>query len=126
MPKKYITLSEETSYKDLEPIFEEIYTRFLDETKQLRGKEDKTVRKMLLALNLRDLKENRKPQGYNRGEGTRLVFPIVDGPIEFYVEGSRKFEVGRVADSICGVLMFNGIEYRTGWDMPDRWDIRKI
>jgi len=123
MPKKYIKLSEETTYKDLAPIFEELYVMFLDKTRQLIDKEDEEARQTLVALNLRDLKRNKKPEGFNRGDGMRLVFPIIDGPIELYVRGSREHEVDNVTEIISGFLDLYKIENRTEWDMSNRWDI---
>ena len=77
-------LSKDTEYKDLETIFPDILRYILEENEHLQEPEDEEMREMFIELNMQDIRENRKPEGYNRKAKYRLIFP--EDSNEFYVK----------------------------------------
>ena len=70
-----------SDYKDLAPGFQDILMTVLEEADQVPEEEEFT---MILNLNLEDLNQNRKPEGYIRKARARIVFPL--DRKEFYVQ----------------------------------------
>ncbi len=111
----HIVFTKRTKYRDLVPIYDDLYMTFLEETNQLH--EEDEVNKMMVKLNLLDLEKNRKPEGHNRNCRTKMVFPISDKNIQFYISGSaRSSEVTRVTESISKLLKNEGIKHKVEWD----------
>ena len=113
----HIILDRGLQYKDLVPVYESMYEKFLDETHQ-RHDEEPEYDKMLLRTNMMDLERNRKPEGYNRLGKMRMVFPRKEaGPIEFYVyRQGRSTEVTKVTESISDFLRQKGVKHSVEWD----------
>ncbi len=112
----HIIFPKKMKYKDLVPIYRDLYMRFLQETEQLEEEEDRNW--MLVRLNLMDLEKNRKPEGHNRNCRTKLVFPIVNKDhIQFYVKGNtRSSEITKVTESLSKFLNENDIDHTVEWD----------
>ena len=71
---------------------------------------------VLIEENLRDLRNNRKPEGYNREGVMRMIFPI-SPQVEFYVYGRGKvLEVARVTEQISRVLQKYRLKHTIEWD----------
>lgn len=78
--------------------------------------EDLDGLEVLLEENLRDLRLNRKPEGYNREGSMRLIFPISDD-VEFYIYGRGKtVEVARVTEQVSRVLQKYRLKHTIEWD----------
>ncbi len=111
----HIRLGKRIQYKRLLPVYEEILTRFLEETGQMPENDPEYV-SVILEENLRDLRLNRKPEGYNREFGMRLIFPISDR-VEFYVYGrGRTTEVPRITEVLSRLLHEKKIKHEVDWD----------
>lgn len=101
-------LKGKTPYKDLAPVFPDILRLLLDETGQTPEEEE--ILQMLIDMNVADLEQNRKPEGYNRKGKVRLVFPM--DRKEFYIKTSfRNQDLSRISDGICSLLNSAGVKY---------------
>jgi hypothetical protein len=88
--------------------------KFLEESQQLP--EDPEIVEILVEENLRDLRKNRKPEGYNREGPMRLIFPI-SKHVEFYIYSRGKMvEVARVAEQLSRVLQKHRLKHTIEWD----------
>lgn len=111
----HIIFSKKTKYRDLAPVYTDLFMKFLQETGQ-EGEEDEYTN-MLVRTNLLDLEENRKPEGYNRMGSMRLIFPIKKGGTEFYVYRHQKStEVVRITESISRFLKAKDLDHKVEWD----------
>ncbi|MCK5548637.1 MAG: hypothetical protein KAI64_06455 [Thermoplasmata archaeon] len=111
----HIAFPKKIKFKDLIPAFRELLTKFLNETGQ--APEEKEILNLLIEENVRELKMNRKPEGYNRqGANTRLIFPISDR-VEFYVYGGAKsLEVMRITELLSRILNKKKLKHSVEWD----------
>lgn len=104
-----------TKWKDLHDAFSEMFELFLDETGQRN--DDEMFDQMLLKQNLRYLKKNQKPEGYNRNTRVRMVFPITDRSVEFYVyRTSSSDDIVRITNRLSECLKEHKLEHRVEWD----------
>ena len=111
----HIIFPKKMKYKDLVPIYKDLYMRFLTETEQVEEEEDRNH--MLVRLNLLDLENNRKPEGHNRNCRTKMIFPITNGNVQFYIKGNSKTsEVTKVTESISRLLSDNDVKHDVEWD----------
>ena len=81
---------------------------------------DPLLPEVLLDENLRDLKGNRKPVGYNRQDpfGLRLIFPLVDERrVELYfTKPTRCQEVVQITEHVSQMLRRRGIRHTVEYD----------
>jgi len=82
----HFVLGKGSDYKDLAPIFLEMFKMLLEEIEHVL--EDEGVLEMFIETNVSDLLKNRKPEGYNRKGRIRLVFPM--DRKEFYLKTYSK------------------------------------
>jgi len=110
-------------WKNLVPAFRPLFLKFLEVTQQVP--EDPEAVEVLIEENLRDLRKNRKPEGYNREGAMRLIFPI-SRAVEFYVYGRGKtIEVARVAEQLSRVLQKHRLKHTIEWDKLSLFAERK-
>lgn len=110
----HIVFDPEVRYADLEPLFRDFYSLFLEETDQTR--DDPEFFEILLEENLRALRRDRKPQGFNREGTMRMVFPLSDRK-EFYLYGEeRNADVPRVTKTLSQFLDDHGLKHALEWD----------
>jgi hypothetical protein len=110
----HIKFDKKVRWKNLVGAFRPLFLKFLEETQQLP--EDSESTEVLLEENLRDLRNNRKPEGYNRDGVMRMIFPISDR-VEFYLYGRGKtLEVARVTEQISRVLQKYRLKHTIEWD----------
>ncbi len=101
-------------FKDLESVYRELFTLFLEESDQTR--DDPEFMEIILEENLRDLRKDRKPEGFNREGAMRLIFPISDR-VEFYVYSrTTGLDVPRVAEALSQFLWKKGLKHELEWD----------
>jgi hypothetical protein len=111
----HIIFSKKMKYRDLVPIYRDLYMTFLKETEQVEEEEDRNW--MLVRLNLLDLEKNRKPEGHNRNCRTKMVFPISKGNVQFYIKGnSRSSEITKVTESLSKFLTEKDFDHTVEWD----------
>ncbi|HEY7587201.1 MAG TPA: hypothetical protein VIB49_00415 [Thermoplasmata archaeon] len=110
----HIKFDKKVKWKNLVSAFKPMFLKFLEETQQMP--EDPDNVEVLVEENLRDLKLNRKPEGYNRDGVMRMVFPISDA-VEFYIYGPGKtVEVARVTEQVSRVLQKYRLKHTIEWD----------
>lgn len=106
----------EVKYRDLLKVYPDLMTKFLEATKQLP--EEQELVRMVIRQDQRDLEKNRKPEGYNRQGKVRMIFPLTDGQVRFYIyRGSRSEEIGLVAEIISKLLAKRRLRHRIEWDL---------
>jgi len=110
----HIKFDKKVRWKNLGSAFRPLFLKFLEETQQLP--EDMESLDVLVEENLRDLRSNRKPEGYNREGVMRMMFPI-SNEVEFYVYGRGKaLEVARVTEALSRVLQKYRLKHTIEWD----------
>lgn len=110
----HVAFDDKVRYQDLEPVFRDLLALFLEESDQVR--EDPEFFEIIVEENLRDLRRDRKPEGFNREGPMRLIFPISDRK-EFYIYGKGKgVEVPRVTEAVSQFLRKKGLKHDVTWD----------
>lgn len=110
----HIKFDKKVKWKNLVPAFKPMFLKFLEETQQLP--EDMESVEVLVEENLRDLRLNRKPEGYNREGIMRMIFPL-SNDVEFYIYGRGKtVEVARVTEQVSRVLQKYRLKHTIEWD----------
>jgi hypothetical protein len=110
----HIKFDKKMKWKNLVPAFKPMFLKFMEETQQLP--EDLESVDVLVEENLRDLRLNRKPEGYNREGIMRMIFPI-SNDVEFYIYGRGKtVEVARVTEQVSRVLQKYRLKHTIEWD----------
>lgn len=103
------------TFRQLLPVFRPMFLKFLEETQQMP--EDPESLEVLLEENLRDLRRNRKPEGYNREGAMRLIFPISEKKIEMYLYSkTRTTDVPRVVEVVSRMLQKAKVKHAIEWD----------
>lgn len=104
----HFVLKGKMDYKDLAPVFPEILKVFLEEIDQMPEEED--IFQMYIELNMMDLENNRKPEGYNRKGKIRMIFP--SDRKEFYLKAfSKTTDLARITDKISAIMKSAGIKF---------------
>ena len=111
----HIVFDRKVTYKQLLPVFRPMFLKFLEETQQ--QPEDSESVDVVVEENLRDLRSNRKPEGYNREGAMRLLFPITEKRIEMYVYSkTRTTDVPRIVEMISRMLQKAKLKHAVEWD----------
>ena len=111
----HLVFDRKVTFRQLLPVFRPMFLKFLEETQQFP--EDPESLEVLLEENLRDLRRNRKPEGYNREGTMRLVFPITAKRIEMYVYSkTRTTDVPRVVEVMSRMLQKAKVKHAIEWD----------
>jgi hypothetical protein len=119
----HIIFPKKIKYKDLVPIYSDLYMKFLKETGQLEEEEERNY--MFIRLNLMDLEKNRKPEGHNRNCRTKMVFPITEKNVQFYIKGkARSYEITKVTECLSKFLNDNDIDHKVEWDRLTNYENR--
>ena len=119
----HIIFPKKIKYKDLVPIYSDLYMKFLKETGQIEEEEERNY--MFIRLNLMDLEKNRKPEGHNRNCRTKMVFPITENNVQFYIKGkARSSEITKVTESLSKFLNDNDIDHKVEWDRLTNYENR--
>src|SRR5437667_11244779 len=97
----HIKFDKKVKWKNIVSAFRPLFLKFLEETQQLP--EDMESVDVLIEENLRDLRNNRKPEGYNREGRMRMIVPI-SNEIEDYLYGrGQTIEVARVTEQLSRI-----------------------
>ena len=112
----HISFPKRIKYKDLARVFPDMMKIFLKESGQTP--EDEDLIRILIRSNVADLAANRKPEGYNRDNKLRLIFPIrKGGEVSFYIyRSSRSEEVARLTEALSAFLKHKGLPHKLEWD----------
>jgi hypothetical protein len=110
----HVRFDKKVRWKNLVPSFRPLFLKFLEETGQLP--DDMESIDVLIEENLRDLRSDRKPEGYNREGAMRMIFPISD-QVEFFLYSRGKvLEVARVTEQLSRVLQKYRLKHTIEWD----------
>ncbi len=110
----HIVFDRSVTWKKLVPAFRPMYLKFLEESEQMP--QDPEILMVLIEENLRDLKANRKPEGFNREGTMRMIFPISDRA-EFYLYSrSKPTDIARVTEQLSRVLQKYRLKHAVEWD----------
>jgi hypothetical protein len=116
----HILLDPKRSYTDLVKVYPEIHKRIVEMNRPFVREADPLLPEVLLDENLRDLKGDRKPIGYNRQDpfGLRLIFPLVDERrVEMYfTKPTRCQEVVQITEHVSQLLRRRGIKHTVEYD----------
>ena len=116
----HIILEGHRSYKDLTRVYPEIHRKVAEANRPFTKESEPLLPEVVLEENLRDLRSDRKPAGYNRQDafGLRLIFPIPeDGRPEFYfTKPARCQEVVHITEQVSQLLKRRGIRHSVEYD----------
>ncbi len=112
----HIVFRKKFRWIELEDVFPEILKAYMEETKIY----DEMLYKMSLRLNMIDIKNNRKPEGYNRDVKMKMIFPLkskMHPNPEFYIyRGSPSEEIYKLTNRISKILKDAGINHTVKWN----------
>jgi hypothetical protein len=116
----HIILDPKGHYVDLVRVYPEIQKRIVEANRPFVKEAEAAVPEVLLEENLRDLRADRKPSGYNRSDafGMRLVFPICDPrrPEFYFSKAMRTQEVVQITEQVSQLLRRRGIKHTVEYD----------
>ena len=117
----HFILKDGSDYKDLAPVFPDILKSVLIQADQVPEEEEFT---MILNLNMDDLEQNRKPEGYIRKARVRIVFPM--DRKEFYVQSysSKHVDLDKVKNSISSLLSAASVKFDVTEDDDIKFDLK--
>lgn len=117
----HFILKGKSDYKDLAPVFKDILQSVLENADQVPEEEEFT---MILQLNLDDLNQNRKPEGYIRKARVRIVFPL--DRKEFYIQSysPKVVSLGEIKEDVSNILSKAGIKYDVSEDDNIKFDLK--
>ena len=111
----HIKFKKGTKWKDLLKPFPGLFELFLDETAQRN--DDELFDAMLLKQNIKCLEKGQKPEGYNRNNRVRMIFPITDRTVEFYIYRSTGADdIVRITNRLSEYLKGKKLEHKVEWD----------
>ncbi len=111
-------------YKDLAEIYPDLFKTFLEETQQMP--EDPDLLEIWLQRDMNALNANKKPEGYLKQNAVKMVFPIRNDHVEFYIYNtSRNQIIPVVAEKLEKLLKKRGFKYTLKTDIMLRYSSSK-
>jgi hypothetical protein len=111
----HIKFKKGTKWKDLSRSYPGLFKLFLEETGQKN--DDELFDQMLLKQNIACLEKNQKPEGYNRNNRVRMVFPITDRGPELYIyRVAGGDDVVRITNRVSEYLSRHRLAHKVEWD----------
>lgn len=110
---------EEVEFKDLAPIFPELFDLFMDLADQYPEDSGEEYIEMLIRMNLHDLEQNRKPVGHNREARYRMIFPLDRERVEFFIYPrieEEESEIDMITSEISDFLEKNDLKHEIVWN----------
>ncbi len=114
-----IRFDDDIEYKDLLPVFPELYRLFMDLADQFPEDNGEEYIRMLIDQNLKDLRNNRKPPGHNREARYRMIFPLERDHVEFILYPRIPEEESEIEDITAEISEFleeNDLGHEVVWD----------
>ena len=116
----HILLEGKRSFKDLVRVYPDIHRRVVEVNRPFAKETEPMLPEVLLEENLRDLRADRKPAGYNRQDafGMRLIFPIAEParPEFYFSKPMRCQEVVQITEQVSSLMRRRGIRHRVEYD----------
>ncbi len=110
----HIRFDRSFTWKKLVPAFRPLFLKFLEESGQMPP--DPEILGVMVEENLRDLKRDRKPEGFNREGSMRMIFPISKTPELYVYSKTKTTEVTRVTEQLSRVLAKYRLKHTVDWD----------
>ena len=104
----HFILNDKSDYKDLAPIFEELLVSALTVADQVPDAEEL---QMIVNMNVSDLSENRKPEGYIRKARIRMIFPIDRKEFYFQSYNPKAVDLSKIKEGTSQILSKAGIGF---------------
>ncbi|MEF8874362.1 MAG: hypothetical protein V5A88_06805 [Candidatus Thermoplasmatota archaeon] len=117
-----IRFDEDIEYRDLLPVFPELYRLFMDLADQYPEDSGEEFMQMLIDQNLKDLRNNRKPPGHNREARYRMIFPLGRGNVEIILYPripEDESEIEEITAEISEFLEENELDHEIVWDQME-------
>ncbi len=114
-----IRFEDEVEYKELAPIFPELFELFMETAEQEVEDGGEEYKQMLIRQNVKDLQNNKKPTGHNKEAKYRLIFPLGRENVEFFLYpriDEEESEIEDITAEISNFLEDNGLEHEIIWD----------
>lgn len=116
----HILLDPRRSFKDLVRVYPDIHRKVVAANRPFSKETEPMLPEVLLEENLRDLRADRKPAGYNRQDafGLRLIFPISEPrhPEFYFSKPARCQEVVQITEQVSQMLRRRGIKHSVEYD----------
>lgn len=118
----HIIFPEEFEWKSLEKSFKGLMELFFEETGEME--EEPEHRDVLIYINMIDIKNNRKPEGYNREGKLRMIFPLHKKEITILSPLPEPY-VRDVSESLSRYLNGKKIKHNLEFDLMKYTEYRK-
>jgi len=118
----HIIFPENFEWKQLEKSFRGMMELFFRETGEMEDEPDH--REVIILLNMQDIKNNRKPEGYNREGKLRMIFPLHRKEITILSQLPENY-VRDVSESISKYLIGKKIRHTLEFDQMKYTEFRK-
>ena len=116
----HILLEGRRTYKDLVRVYPDIHRKVLEANRPFVKETEPILPEVLLEENLRDLRADRKPAGYNRPDpfGMRLIFPLADPkrPEFYFSKPIRCQEIVQITEQVSALLRRRGLKHAVEYD----------
>ena len=116
----HILLDGRRHFKDLVRIYPDIHRKVMEANRPFVKETEPLLPEVLLEENLRDLRADRKPAGYNRPDafGMRLIFPLTDPrrPEFYFSKAARCQEIVQITEQVSTLLRRRGIKHSVEYD----------
>ena len=111
----HFIFDESVKYADLVQIYPELFRKFLEISNQMP--EDENMVEIWIERDMTALKKGKKPEGFLKQNGIKMVFPIRDGYIEFYIYMKIKNEeIPEMATKLERILKKAKLSYSVEYD----------
>jgi len=115
VPSAHFIFEESVTYADFVPIYPELFRKFLEVSKQLP--EDETLVDIWIERDMKELKKGKKPEGFLKQNAIKMVFPVRDDRVEFYIYMKVKNEeIPIIADKLKKTLKKARLKYEIEYD----------
>jgi len=119
----HIIMEKNVKWKDLENVWGDMLRMFFEETRQFR--DDPEQIDIIVEENMVDIKNNRKPEGFNRDGRMRIVVPMSDKREFFIYRGVYSDEIRTITEKVSKFLAEKGIKHRVEWNDMMLYQMKK-
>ena len=117
----HFIFDESVKYSDLVEIYPQLFREFLEASRQVP--EDPNLVEMWIERDLNDMKKGKKPEGFLKQNAIKMVFPIRDDRVEFYIYFKVKNEeIPAIASRLDKVLKKSKLKYSIEYDRMKRFE----
>ena len=111
----HFIFDESVKYSDFVPIYPELFRKFLEISNQLP--EDETLVDIWIERDMKELKKGKKPEGFLKQNAVKMVFPVREDRVEFYIYLKVKTEeIPLIASKLERTLKKAKLKYTIEYD----------